>query len=74
MLSRRRQKLVQEFTLKFIADENHLKGWANLALNNKITIAVAGAITVILKIMTAHVDHAGVNQFGCSALANRLIE
>ena len=30
LANRKRQKLVREFTLKLIADDSHLKGWASM--------------------------------------------
>ena len=44
----------------------------NLAVNdaNQVKIAATGAIPVILKAMTAHAGHVGVNEQGCWALLN----
>ena len=44
----------------------------NLSVNddNKMAIAGAGGIEVVVAAMTAHAGNAGVQKFGCGALAN----
>ena len=42
--------------------------WGNYA--NKITIAAAGAIPIIIAAMQKHANDVGVNQYGCHALGN----
>ena len=64
---RRGQSLAGCFSV-FRIQATHNICWRTAA--NKVTIAAAGAIPVILKAMAAYAGHACVNEYGCYALTN----